>query len=116
MNQKGFINIVLVVLVVALAGIAGYFALIRKPASVVNPKVLVNQTPSSTISTTEPTPIINKKVPANQLTDWKIYRMDEYGFEIKYPADMEVQELGPFGVGYFSFVFKTAYIKRIPLV
>ena len=32
MNQKGVINIVLVILVIILAGVAGYFAL-RKPAT-----------------------------------------------------------------------------------
>ncbi len=92
-SQKGFANIILVVVIVVLVGAVGYFALVRKPASVVNPEGSVNQTPSSTIST--------------QLADWKTYRMDEYGFEVKYPADMEVQQLGPFGVGYFKFVFQT---------
>ena len=31
MNQKGFINIVLVILVVVLVSVAGYFTLVRKP-------------------------------------------------------------------------------------
>ncbi|MEK7103798.1 MAG: Ser-Thr-rich GPI-anchored membrane family protein [Patescibacteria group bacterium] len=83
-NQKGFANIILIVVIIVLMGAVGYFALIQKTASVVKPEILVNQ-----------------------LADWKTYRMDEYGFEVKYPLDMEVQQLGPFGVGYFKFVFQT---------
>ena len=49
MGQKGFANILLVVLVVVLAGALGYITLIKKPASVV-------QLPSDNAQNVQPTP------------------------------------------------------------
>lgn len=35
-NQKGFVNIILTVLVIVLAGVVGYFVLVKKPAPIDN--------------------------------------------------------------------------------
>ena len=54
MNQKGFANIVLIILVVVLAAGTGYFALVRKPSSVV--EQIITPTPTSTQISNFPTP------------------------------------------------------------
>ena len=43
MNQKGFVNILLIVLAIILAGLIGYFALVKKPVS-----ITPDQTPVTT--------------------------------------------------------------------
>jgi len=50
----------------------------------------------------KPTPVIEKtglvkeKLKEIEITDWKIYRNEEYGFEIKYPKDWYVEtEISP---------------------
>lgn len=67
MNQRGFVNIISIVVIVALVAVAWYFALIKKSGSI------TEQTPTY--------PVINKT------RNWKIYTNDQYGFEFKYPAE-----------------------------
>lgn len=69
MNQKGFVNIVLIIVVVAIAGAIGYFALIKKP----NSTAPANQvTPPPTIST-EPSIKVTFPNGGEKLTDGKEY-------------------------------------------
>jgi hypothetical protein len=60
MNQKGYINIILVVLVVIFAGVVGYLTLIKKPTPPATTNTPTQQTPSTTSpeqkSKIEPTP------------------------------------------------------------
>ncbi len=59
MNQKGFVNIVLAVLVVLLAGTVGYFTLVNKPNSTNNqPNVMNNVIPTNPNHTQIPTQTI----------------------------------------------------------
>ncbi len=72
MIQKRFINIVLIVLAVMLAGTVGYFALVRKPSSVIQPintptitQPQIVETPTSTkneVSSTSSSPSIKSVV------------------------------------------------------
>ncbi len=71
MNKKVFFGII----AVAVLFFGGYFVLYRQdavPVSVVDEQ--------RNLSTTT-TPIFN------DISDWKTYRDDEYGFELKYPED-----------------------------
>lgn len=86
MNQKGFANIALIVLVVVLASTAGYFVL-RKPAApppepLSSQAILpANQTPPATNNVI--TPKIN--LPSDSTVNWKTYHNTQYGFSFKYP-------------------------------
>jgi hypothetical protein len=57
MNQKGYVNIILIVLVVILAGVVGYLTLIKKPTSPASP----NQTPPTNTPTQQTPPITSPK-------------------------------------------------------
>jgi len=61
MNQKGFANIMLIVLVVVLAGVAGYFALVKKPATL--PTDQSQSTNTNTSQNTQPTTVPVSGVP-----------------------------------------------------
>jgi hypothetical protein len=65
MNQKGFANIALIVLVVILAGALGYVTLIKKPASVEQPQTSNSQ---NTQTTTPPSSnnTVSQNPPATQ--------------------------------------------------
>ena len=90
MNQKGFVNIILVVVIVILVGAVGYFAFVKKsepiaqqptPTQTNNPtKTPVSPTPAMTSS---PTP-----TPTASTANWKTYSISGYnGYEFKYPQN-----------------------------
>ena len=98
MNQKGFINVFLIILVIALVGVVGYFVFVKK-SEVVTYQTPISQTtpPTSTqVTNNQPTP-----KSANQTTDWKTYRDDKLKYEFRYPPfSCEVQRM----MGDTSFV------------
>lgn len=97
MNQKGFANIIIVIVIVVLVGAVAHFAL-RRPAPVAQ-----ESTPSpfqSQVTTPSPNQITSPNqtpdpVPtpsADQITDWKTYRNEEFGYELKYPVDWYITQ------------------------
>jgi len=78
MNQKRFVNIILVVLIVVFVGVVGYLTLVKKPEA---PTTTNQPQPTTTIPITQDT-----------TDNWKIYRSEKYGFEFRYPADWKVNE------------------------
>ncbi len=104
-NQKGFANIVLIVLVVVLVGALGYMTLIRKSNPVEQPQTnnlqntqtqsaadLPKNNTTQNAPTTQPT-TKPQASPTDPLADWQIYTDSKYGFEFKYPKGHELDEL-----------------------
>ena len=95
MNQKGFANIVLVIVIVVLVGAVGYFAFVKKMEP-------VTQQPTSPATTQTSTPQQPSPTPINETANWKTYKNDTYSFEVKYPPDYYPYEFK--GVIYFPKV------------
>ena len=75
-NQKGFANIILVVVIVILVGAVGYFAFVKKSEPIA-------QQPTPT-----PTPTPTSK---DETVSWKVYENIKFNYSFKYPANL----LGP---------------------
>lgn len=88
MNQKGFANIILIVLVVVLAGALGYFIITKKsePVSQQQTQNSQNQIPSQNLpsKTQAPSPTLPTTVKSE---NWKTYQNNKYGFEFGYPEN-----------------------------
>ena len=86
MNQKGFANIALIALVVILAGVAGYFALVKKSEPV------IQQTTPPPTTTQTPTPQQPSPAPINETTSWKTYtgNAQSLSFEFNLPTDFSL--------------------------
>ena len=105
MNQKGFANIILVVVIVVLLGVVGYFALVKKSEPIA-------QQPSPTLTTTQtkahasPTP-----TSTSQATNLKTYTNTKHGFEFQYPykslsvAEGYVSSIDPKNLVYIVNIF-----------
>ena len=71
MNQRGFANIILVVVIVILIGAVGYFALVKKsePVAQQSPSAVANTPPTRTTPPTPtPTPVVK-----NETASWNSY-------------------------------------------
>lgn len=94
MNERGFVNIILVAVVTVLIGVGGYFTFVKKSE-------LVDQqpAPATTLTNTQIPPVStqsNSQLPTktttktttttNAVKDWKIYTNTKYGIEISYPS------------------------------
>ncbi|MEK7062180.1 MAG: PsbP-related protein [Patescibacteria group bacterium] len=95
MNQKGFANIILVVVIVILLGVVGYFALVKKS------EPIAQQTPISTPPTTQ-TPTQQTPAPKDETVNWKTYTNTNRGYSIKYPSDWAFEEQGNGDGGLFK--------------
>lgn len=77
----------LIVLVVVIAGVVGYFALVKNHEPVTQqtttPPPVTTQAPAPEIPTATPTPV-------DETVNWKIYRSEKYGFEVKYPPTWDL--------------------------
>lgn len=86
-NQKGFANVLIIILIVVIIGTVGYFTLIRKPMT-----LPIDQ--SQSIPPQQP--VINNQL-QNSLTsseqiDWKTYSDASLGYSVKYPEDWFLYE------------------------
>ena len=70
MNQKGFANIILVIVIVAVLGVAGYFTLVKKPNPISQPPTTTPSTNSATTSTTTPTTTTKTTQPPTTLSKY----------------------------------------------
>lgn len=70
MSQKGFANIILVIVIIIFVGVVGYFAFVKKSEPIVQ----------------QPTPTLDKTA------NWETYTNSQYGFSFKYPPTWAVIE------------------------
>lgn len=83
-NQKGFTNIVLIVLIMILAGTVGYFMLVKKSPTP------TNETQTTNDLSSQQTPPVNttKTPPPSSQTNnpgWKTFSNRQYGISISFP-------------------------------
>ena len=84
MNQKGFVNIAPIVLVVVLAGVWGYVTLVKKPVSTEQPQ-------SNDLQNMQPTiPITQTPTPPSQNVNSEKYQDNENGFQFNFPSSWKV--------------------------
>jgi len=86
-NQKGFANIVLIVLVVILAGAVGYFVFTKKPAPVVEQITSPTTTPptNNTVSQNPPSAPFIKVLSPNGGETWKMGQTYSIVWEVDKP-------------------------------
>lgn len=87
MNQKGFVNITLVVVIVVLVGVVGYFTFVKKSKPIVQ-----QPTPTSTTTPTKTFTPIPISTSQDGTVNWKIYSNSEYGFQFKYPSNWRLYD------------------------
>lgn len=85
-NQKGFANIILVIIVVILVGAVGYFAFVKKSEPVVQQPT---PTPTQTNTPVSPTPT---PTPKDETSNWQSHSNMEIGFSFKYPQAWKVED------------------------
>ena len=87
MNQKGFANIILIIVIVILVGAVGYFAFVKKSEPVAQ-----QPTPIQTTNPTK-TPVSPTTTVKDETADWTTYRNDQYGIEFRHPVDWKSRVL-----------------------
>lgn len=98
-KQKGFTNILLIVFVVVLAGVAGYFALKNRsvtptPIPFVDEQPTPSQSPTLSFkptTTIASTPLQPSPTPIRETTNWKTYTNTKYGFGVNIPKEWTVK-------------------------
>lgn len=83
MNEKSFVNIILIVIVVLAVGAVGYFVFVKKSA----PIAQQTPTPSQNNNPVSPTP-----TQKNETVNWKTYSNSKYNFSLKYPNGWTTEE------------------------
>ena len=83
MNQKKFVNIVVIIGIVVLAGIAGYFVVNYQTPSSISTS---DSTPTPPVSPTQ-TPIL-PILSSGETAGWKVYEDTVFGFRLRYPTNL----------------------------
>ena len=80
MNQKSFIKIILVIVIIVLLGVVGYFMLVKKSLPI------AQQTSTPTLTKTS----APMSQPQDETANWQVY--NKFGVWFKYPNDWVVKD------------------------
>lgn len=111
-QQKGFASTVLIILVVALAGVVGYFALVKKSPEAFqsnnqnSPKSIQTPTPTSTQRSEEPFVFLGKRSSGSNADLYKGYVIVEGEYSEFYPETL--------GGGILFFKVDSQYKTKLP--
>lgn len=93
-NKLSFTKIILATVILIALGLVVYFFIPKNPSPVavtptVSPTItpIVTSTPEPTLTPTPVATIIPTPTPTIDISDWKTYKNDKYGFEFKYPSN-----------------------------
>lgn len=117
MNQKGFINILLIVIIVALIGAGAYFVSTRQitspiPSLIPGSTLTPSPTPPPTLKLTPtPAPTPASLSTPNETASWKVYHNDAFGFEMKYPPKFVKETSEEYTSAHFT-IPKTPYTSE----
>lgn len=90
MNQKGFANIILVVVVVVLVGAVGYFAFVKKSEPTAQ-QPTPTPTQINTPISPAPTPTTQQTPPkADETQGWLVFTNKKYNYSFKHPQGSSV--------------------------
>lgn len=84
MNQKGFINTVLIMIVVILAGAAGYFIFVKKSEPAGQRPIHTQQVPAIN------QPFSGTTESKNETADWAVYQNTKYNYFFRYPVSFTI--------------------------
>jgi len=77
MNQKKFVSIVLVMAIIAIVVVGGYFIFVKKSEPLVKYSAPISTQTKTSISTS---------TPKDETIAWSTYQDDKFGYEVKYPT------------------------------
>ena len=84
MNQKGFANIILVVIIVAAIAVGGYFVFVKKSEPTAQ-----QPTPTPPSAQTK-TPVSPTPTPKNETANWAVYSNTKYNYSFRYPTNFTI--------------------------
>ena len=90
MNQKGFANIILVLVIVAVIAIGGYFVVVKKQPQPTTQTPVQTTIPTPIETSTQTPPATTPSIQTNVNNEWKIFKDSRYTFQFSYPGKWNV--------------------------
>lgn len=86
MNQKRFVNIFLIIAIIAIVAVGGYFIFLKNPEPI-TPQPTPAPTQTKTPASPTPTPTLK-----NEASGWRSHSNTEIGFSLQYPQTWKIED------------------------